>query len=78
MMILPSYIEIGPVVSDKKIFKVFYIAIKPYPLTAIFFFLTNHDSLKKLGRGSPKEHSCQVKLKSVQWFLTRRFSKFSI
>ena len=26
---LPSYIEIGPVVSDKKIFKVFYIAIKP-------------------------------------------------
>ena len=46
---LPSYFEIGPVVSDKKIFKVFYIAIKPYPLTAIFFFffffLTNHDSL---------------------------------
>ena len=35
---LPSYIEIGPVVSDKKIFKVFYIAIKPYPPTAIFFF----------------------------------------
>ena len=25
--ILPSYIEIGPVVSDKKIFEVFYIAI---------------------------------------------------
>ena len=24
-------------VSDKKIFKVFYIAIKPYPLTAMFF-----------------------------------------
>ena len=34
---LPSYIEIGRVVSDKKIFKVFYIVIKPYPLTAIFF-----------------------------------------
>ena len=77
---LPNYIEIGPVVSDKKIFKVFYIAIKPYPLTAIFFFffLRNHDSLKKLGRVSPKENSCQVKLKSVHWFLTRRFSKFSI
>ena len=59
---LPSYIEIGPVVSDKKIFKVFYIAIKPYPLTAIFFFLTNHDTLKKLGWGSPKEQSVyQVK-----------------
>ena len=25
--ILPSYIEIGPVVSDKKIFEVFYLAI---------------------------------------------------
>ena len=35
---LPSYIETDPVVSDKKIFKVLYIAIKPYPLTAIFFF----------------------------------------
>ena len=52
---LPSYFEIGPVVSDKKIFKVFYIAIKPYALMAIFFFffffLTNHDSLNKPGRG---------------------------
>ena len=49
-------------VSDKKIFKVFYIAIKPYPLMAVFFWggqggggggggLTNHDSLNKLGRG---------------------------
>ena len=33
---LPSYFEIGPVISDKMIFKVFYIAIKPYPLMAIF------------------------------------------
>ena len=48
--------------SDKKIFEVFYIAKKPYPLTAIFFFLTNHDTLKKLGWGSPKEQSVyQVK-----------------
>ena len=31
-----------------------------------------------LDRGSPKEHFCQVILKSVQWFLTRRFLKFSI
>ena len=33
--------EIGPVVSDKKIFKVFYIDIyrenKPRPLAAMFF-----------------------------------------
>ena len=34
---LPSYIGIGPVVSDKKIFKVFYIATEPYPLMAMFF-----------------------------------------
>ena len=34
---MPSYIETGPVVSDKKIFKVFYIAIEHYHLTAMFF-----------------------------------------
>ena len=28
-------------------------------------FLTNHDSLKNLGTGSPKEHSCQVEIGSV-------------
>ena len=41
-------------------------------------FLTNHDGLNNLGRGSPKEHVCRVILKSGQWFLTRRFLKFSI
>ena len=40
-------------VSDKKIFKVFYIAIKPYPLTAIFFFLRNHDTLKQEDHDGP-------------------------
>ena len=39
------------------------------------FFLKN-DSLNNLGRGSPKEHFCQMILKSFQWFLTRRFLKF--
>ena len=36
---LPSINEIGPVVSDKKIFKVFYIyrENKPRPLAAMFF-----------------------------------------
>ena len=38
----------------------------------------NHDSLNDLGRGSPEKHSYQVILKSVHWFLTRRFCKFSI
>ena len=63
---LQNYIEIGPVVSDKKIFKVLYIDIRPC-------FLTNHDGLNNLGRGSPKQHSCQVILKLFYWFLTRRF-----
>ena len=36
------------------------------------FFLTNHN-----GR-SPKEHFYYAILTSVQWFLTRRFSKFSM
>ena len=41
-------------------------------------FLMNRDGLNNLGRGLQKEHSCHVILKSVQWFLTRRFLKFSI
>ena len=127
--------EIGPVVSDKKIFKVFYIVnigkISPAPWRPCF--LTNPNGLNKLGRGSPKKHFCKINgnrssgfrqedflsflyryiwkispapwrpylltkpnglnnlsrkspkeqfckiiLKSVQWFLTRRFLKFSI
>ena len=45
------------------------------PQTAHFFF---HASLwleLNLDRGSPKEQFCQVILKSVQWFLTKRFLK---
>ena len=49
----------------------------PCPVAARFF-LTNHDSLNNLGSGLPKEHFCQVILKSVQWFLMRRLLKFSI
>ena len=41
-------------------------------------FLMNHDDLNNLCRRSPKEHFCKIILKSVQWFLTRRFLKFSI
>ena len=36
-------------------------------------FLTNQNCLHNLGRRSPKEHFCKFLLKSVQWFLTRRF-----
>ena len=48
----------------------------PHPPSALFF--TNPNGLMNLGRGSPKEHFCKIILKSVQWFLTRRFLKFSI
>ena len=66
------YIEIGPLVPDKKIFKLFYIDIwRPC-------FLTNHDNLNNLGRGSTWKDFYQVIMKSVQWFLTRRFLKFSL
>ena len=46
---------------------------KPRPLATMF--LTNHDGLNILCRGSPKEHFCKTIFKSVLWFLTRRFFK---
>ena len=77
---MQNYIEIGPVVSDKKIFKVFYIDYigKISPALWRPCFLTNPNGLNNLGRGSPKEHFCKIIWKSVQWFLTRRFFKFLV
>ena len=49
-----------------------YTKNKPHPLWGPWF-LTYHESLNNLGRRSPKQHSCQVTLNSVQLFLTRRF-----
>ena len=67
--------------SDKKIFQNFLyyyigkIILAPWRQC----FLSNHDGLKNLGRGSPKEHFCQIIFKSVQWFLTRKiFNVFYI
>ena len=40
-------------------------------------YLTNPNGLNNLGRESPKEHFFKIIWKSVQWFLTRRFFKFS-
>ena len=57
---LATNIEIGPVVSDKKTFKVLHIdkyGKLSLPLAAIFFFfffLTNQDGLNNLSTGSPK------------------------
>ena len=77
---LQNYIAIDPVVSDKKIFLSFlyrYIGkISPAPWQPCF--LTNPNGWNNLCRGSPKEHFCKIIWKSVQWFLTRRFFKFSI
>ena len=66
---LPSYIEIGPVVSAKKIFKVFCIdtyigKISPAPWGPCF--LTNPNGLNNLGRESPKEHFCKIIWKLVK------------
>ena len=41
-------------------------------------FMTNPNGLNNLGRGSSKEHFCNIILKSVQWFRTRRFFKFLV
>ena len=77
---LQNYIEIGPVVSDKKIFKVFYTdyigKISSAPWRPCF--LTNPNGFNNLARGSPKKHFCKIIWKLVLWFLTRRFLKFSI
>ena len=77
---LQNYIEIGPVVSDKKVFKVFFIDYIGKISTAPWrpCFLTNLNGLNNIGRGSPKEHFCKIILKLVQWFLTKRSLKFSI
>ena len=63
--------------EDFYIFLYKYIGkISPTPWRPCF--LTNPNGLNNLGRGSPKEHFCKIILKSVQWFRTRRFLKFSI
>ena len=69
---LPRYYEIGPVVSDKKIFLYRYIRkISPTPWRPRVF--TNPNGLYNLGRGSSKEHFYKIIWKAAQWFLTRRF-----
>ena len=52
------------------------VKISPAPWRPCF--LTNPNGLNNHGRGSPKEHFCKIIWKSVQWFRTRRFLKFSI
>ena len=48
----------------------------PHPhLSGHVFFNASWRLELNLERGSPKEHFCQVILKLVQWFLTKRFLK---
>ena len=54
----------------------YIVKISPAPWRPCF--LTNPNGLNNLGTGSPKEHFCKIIWKLVQWFLTRRFLKFSI
>ena len=78
-----NYMEIGSVVQWFLTRRVFFLSflyrykgkISPAPLAAMF--LTNPNGLNNLCRGSSKEQFCKIILKSVQWFLTRRFLKFS-
>ena len=52
--------------------------ISPPPPPGGHVFSTNPNGLNNLGRGSAKEHFCKIILKSVHWFLTRRFLKFLV
>jgi hypothetical protein len=67
-----SFVEIGSVVSEEKIFFKFH---PPF-----FLFLAWWTSLLEVGitghivgRGPTKNHSTKVWLQLVQWFLKRRF-----
>ena len=37
-----------------------------------FFFLTNHDGLDNLGRGSPKKHFCQINYINIQQVVSHK------
>ena len=69
---VPSLVEIGPVVLEKKIFKfrqcIFAICviISPWKRAGALH-------LNKLESPSPKDALCQVWLKLAQWFRTRRW-----
>jgi hypothetical protein len=67
-----SLVEIGPVVSEEKIFFLNFIPL--------FLFLTCRPSWLEVritghnfGRGPSKDHSTRVWLQLAQWFLRRRF-----
>ena len=43
---------------------------------ALAFCSTEQNGLSNFGRGFPKEHSCEMTVKSVHWFSSRSCLKF--
>ena len=68
-MMLHAYIKaLALTVWDKKIFKVFFFRLPWQPE-----FFMEFKSLKYSERASPKDHFCNVSLKSDRQFQKRRF-----
>ena len=66
---MPSLLEIGPVVLDKKILFLLFHNYLPLEKGGVLH-------LNKLKSSSPKAVLCQIWLKSTKWFITRRFLNF--
>ena len=60
---MPNYFQIGPVVSDKKIFLIFSLFAPLWPLCAV-----ERNRLNNSERGPPNKHSGEVWLKLAQWY----------
>ena len=63
---LQNYIEIGPVVFDKKIIEVFFFWLPWQPE-----FLMDSKSLNNFLSVLPKAQFCEIWLKLAQWFRRR-------
>ena len=66
MMFYVKYERSGPVVSDKKIFE--NCILKGLCLITLPTYATNQNHLNNFGRGSPRDHPCEVWTKSNEQF----------
>ena len=69
------YSQICPLVSEKKIFKVFAFCLKPFLLPWQPEFCMESKSLDNFERTSPKEHFSKVWLQSALWLKRRCLRK---
>ena len=70
---MPSLVEIGPVVLEKKIFSILSMYFSYYVITlkrGVALHLNKRESTSR------KDTLCQVWLKLAKWFLRRRFLYF--